>query len=92
MTAKAKTTLEQTKAKLFWIGHSQAVRLPKAFRIEGDRVSIRRFGAGVLLEPILETPKESVEQWFARMDAMKGDPILPNGRNQRLAPIREYFE
>jgi antitoxin VapB len=92
MTVKAKTTLVQTKAKLFRISRSQAVRLPKAFRMEGDRVRIRRFGSGVLLEPIPETPKESVEQWFARMDAMKGDPILPNGRNQKLAPIRKYFD
>jgi antitoxin VapB len=92
MTVKAKTTLKQTKAKLFRIGRSQAVRLPKAFRIEGDWVRIRRFGSGVLLEPIPKPPKEPLEQLFARMDAMKGDPILPNGRNQKLAPIREYFE
>jgi antitoxin VapB len=92
MIAQVKTTLKQTEAKLFRIGRSQAVRLPKAFRIEGDRVRIRRMGSGVLLEPILETPKESVEQLFARMDAMKGDPIFPNGRNQKLALIREYFK
>jgi antitoxin VapB len=92
MTTKGKMTSKQAVAKLFWIGRSQAVRLPKGFRIEGDRVSIRRMGAGVLLEPIIETPKESMEQFFARLDAMKGDPILPEGRNQRLAPIREYFD
>jgi len=92
MTATPKTKLKQGVAKLFQIGRSQAVRLPKAFRIEGDRVRIRRFASGVLLEPIPNTPKESIEQWFARMDAMKGDPIFPNGRNQKLAPIREYFE
>ena len=92
MAAKHKTKPEQGKASLFQIGRSQVVRLPKAFRIEADRVSIRRFGPGVLLEPILETPRESVEQWFARIDSVKGDPILPNGRNQRLAPIREYFK
>jgi virulence-associated protein VagC len=68
------------------------VRLPKAFRIEGDRVSFRRMGAGVLLEPTVEPPKESIEELFARMDAMKGDPNLPDGRNQRLAPVREYLE
>jgi antitoxin VapB len=92
MTTKGKMTSKQAVAKLFWIGRSQALRLPKGFRIEGDRVSIRRMGAGVLLEPIIETTKESMEQFFARLDAMKGDPILPEGRNQRLAPIREYFE
>lgn len=40
------------KAKLFWTGRSQAVRLPKEFRFEGDEVRIRRHGAAVLLEPI----------------------------------------
>jgi hypothetical protein len=45
-----------------------------------------------LLEPIGETSKESVEQLFARIDAMKGDPIFPEGRKQNLAPIREYFK
>ena len=60
----------------------------KSFQIEGDQ----RMESGVLPEPISEAPKESIEQFFARIDAMKGDPILPNGRNQNLAPIREYFE
>lgn len=38
-------------AKLFQNGQSQAVRLPKAFRFEGDRVFIRRFGNAVVLMP-----------------------------------------
>jgi antitoxin VapB len=40
------------KAKVFWSGRSQAVRLPKQFRFEGQEVRIRRHGTGVLLEPI----------------------------------------
>ena len=39
-------------AKLFWSGRSQSVRLPKAFRIDGTEVRIRRHGAAVILEPI----------------------------------------
>jgi len=39
-------------AKLFWSGRSQAVRLPKDFRLEGKEVRIRRDGASVILEPI----------------------------------------
>jgi antitoxin VapB len=79
-------------AKLFWNGRSQAVRLPKEFRFEGDRVRISRMGAGVLLEPMPETRKETVEEWFARMDAMGADPLFPEGRKQNLTPIREYFK
>ena len=40
------------KATVFWLGRSQAVRLPKAFRIEQDEVRIRRQGAAVILEPV----------------------------------------
>lgn len=39
-------------AKLFWTGRSQAVRLPKEFRFEGDEVRIRRHGAAVVIEPV----------------------------------------
>ena len=39
-------------AKVFWSGRSQAVRLPKEFRFEGEEVRIRRHGASVILEPI----------------------------------------
>ena len=39
-------------AKVFQTGRSQAVRLPKAFRFNGNEVAIKRFGRGVLLLPI----------------------------------------
>ncbi len=39
-------------AKVFWSGRSQAVRLPKAFRFEGNEVHIRRHGNAVILEPV----------------------------------------
>jgi len=38
-------------AKLFQNGQSQAVRLPKEFRFEGDQVYIQRLGNGVVLLP-----------------------------------------
>ena len=40
------------KAKVFWSGRSQAVRLPKEFRFDSDEVRIRRHGNSVILEPI----------------------------------------
>jgi antitoxin VapB len=90
MTTKAKA--KSIDAKLFWNGRSQAVRLPKEFRFEGDRVRVTRMGAGVLLEPVPRVEKETLEEMFARMDAMGADPIFPEGRKQNLAPIREYFK
>jgi antitoxin VapB len=92
MATGAGASQKPTDAKLFWSGRSQAVRLPKAFRFEGDRVRVSRMGAGILLEPVRETKKETVEEWFARIDAVKGDPLFPEGRKQNLAPIREYFK
>jgi len=38
-------------AKLFVNGRSQAVRLPKAFRFEGNEVFIKKVSGGVLLIP-----------------------------------------
>ena len=92
MQAKAGASPKRRDAKLFWNGRSQAVRLPKEFRFAGDRVRVTRMGAGVLLEPMPPAEKESVVEWFARIDALRGDPLFPDGRNQNLAPIREYFK
>lgn len=47
--ARAKS---RTRAKLFMNGRSQAVRLPKEFRVPGNEVSIRRDGAAVIIEPL----------------------------------------
>jgi antitoxin VapB len=92
MATNGNASLERVEAKLFWNGRSQAVRLPKEFRFEGDRVRVSRMGAGVLIEPLPQVEKESPEELFARMDAMGGDPLFPEGRKQNLAPIREYFK
>ncbi len=42
------------KARLFWTGRSQAVRLPKEFRFQGTEVRIRRQGNAVVLEPVAD--------------------------------------
>lgn len=42
-------------AKVFWSGRSQAIRLPKEFRVEGREVRLRRRGNGIILEPVPET-------------------------------------
>jgi antitoxin VapB len=75
-------------AKLFRNGRSQAVRLPREFRFEGDSVRVRRVPGGVLLEPIIADPKE----WFAAMDRLGGDPLLKSGRKQPRAPRRKIFD
>lgn len=75
-------------AKLFRNGRSQAVRLPREFRFEGDEVRIRRVAGGVLLEPILgDAPR-----WFAELDrAGAAEPFMKGGRKQPKAPRRKIF-
>lgn len=38
-------------AKLFKNGQSQAVRLPRKYRFQGDKVNIIKFGDSVILTP-----------------------------------------
>ncbi len=75
-----------TTAKLFKSGRSQAVRLPRAFRFEGQEVRVRRFGLGVLLEPARIDP----DTWFAALDRFQ-EPFMPEGRNQPAAEARDVF-
>lgn len=42
----------ETTAKLFRNGSSQAVRLPKECRFDGDEVIVKRFGDMVILVPM----------------------------------------
>jgi antitoxin VapB len=56
-------------ATLFKNGQSQAVRLPKEFRFEGDRVLIKQLGNGVLLLPM----KHSWDSLFDSLDKFSDD-------------------
>lgn len=55
--------MKSKKAKVFWTGRSQAVRLPKEFRFDADTVLVRRQGRAVLLEPAHEWPDGYVESF-----------------------------
>ena len=67
---------ETAVARLFMHGNSQAVRLPKAFRLPGDRVRVRHVGDGVLLEPIAS----DIDAWFAELDRFTDVPFFTDGR------------
>jgi antitoxin VapB len=85
---------ETGTAKIFKHGRSQAVRLPKEFRLPGTEVRVRRLGRGVLLEP-LERERETMDALFAKIDREGGADFLPEGRpEQPPMPIdeRKYFE
>src|SRR6185437_14575817 len=57
------------EARVFMTGRSQAVRLPKEYRVPGDSVFVKRFGTGILLIP------KTADRWsaaFAAMDEFSG--------------------
>jgi antitoxin VapB len=91
MRIKNKLKSERAEAKLFWNGRSQAVRLPKEFRFEGDSVHISRVEGGVLLEskPEIAWTEESIKAWFAELDALRGNHLFPEPGPQPLAEERD---
>ena len=70
-------------ARIFQSGRSQVVRLPKAYRFEGDEVVVRHFGNGVLLLPLRE-PWAMLE---AALDAF--EPGFQINRDQPAEQLRE---
>ena len=73
-------------ARVFMTGRSQAVRLPKEFRFDTDRVVIRRDGRNVVLSPMykdwddyFENGARFTDDFFEAMEEL---------RNTRL-PLEE---
>lgn len=74
-------------AKLFWSGRSQAVRLPKEFRMDGKVVRIRKQGSSVVLEPV-------ATDW-AWLDAIEGKFSMDfpvEGRKQQIHQVRPVLD
>ncbi len=72
-------------AKLFRNGRSQAVRLPKKFRLEGREVRIYREGRRVVLEPLED---DWGEHFWASFGAW--DEEIP--RLDSAEQLRDAFE
>jgi antitoxin VapB len=69
------------RAKLFWNGRSQAVRLPKEFRFQGEEVTIRKLGNRVVLEPVKRRawPRGYWTSWKKVPDDFEAPAPLPAG-------------
>jgi antitoxin VapB len=67
-------------ARIFRNGASQAIRLPKEFRFEGDEVCIKRIGAAVLV-----FPKDAAWPLTAEALGQADEDFMPE-RNQPAAP------
>lgn len=70
-------------ARLFRNGRSQAVRLPKEFRFEGDRVYVKRVGNAVVLLPY----EDSWRGLFESLDRFSED--FMEEREQPVVQERE---
>jgi antitoxin VapB len=93
ITAQMTAMTDIATAKLFKHGRSQAVRLPKEFRLPGKEVRVRRIGRGVLLEP-LEGNRDRVKAIFAEIDRLGGAEFLPEGRPEQppMPPPQKLFK
>ena len=58
-----KSSSKRVVARVFKNGRSQAVRLPKEFRFEGETVLVHREGNAVVLEPAHDWPPGYVESF-----------------------------
>lgn len=64
-------------AKLFTHGGSQAVRLPKPFRLPGREVRVVRTARGVLLQPLEGDPDERRRRFAALAGSCPDLPDVP---------------
>ncbi len=75
-------------AKVFQNGNSQAVRIPKAYRLQGGAVKISQCGRGILLEPLDLTFTSMLEA----IGEFSND-FMDGGRNQpKLQNRDEVFD
>src|SRR5208282_3067424 len=67
------------EAKVFMTGRSQAVRLPKEYRVTGTSVYVKRLGNSIVLIP------KTADRWaglFAALDEFPRDFVLERRQDQ----------
>lgn len=82
-------TIPPAKAKLFRHGRSQAVRLPKEFRFDGEEVYVRRMGDEVVLSarprPAIRSLVEALDEFEDGFEIEREQPGSPDSREPLLA-------
>jgi len=68
-------------ARVFQSGNSQAVRLPKEFRFNVDRVEVTREGDALILRPHFEE-REAWTSLRAALARGMSDDFMADGRDQ----------
>ena len=77
---------KKNSAKVFWSGRSQAVRLPKDFRLDAEEVRIRRHGNALILEPL-----NSNWLWLDNLEALDKD-FSDTAREKTASQIRPELD
>ena len=72
------------RAKIFWTGRSQAVRLPREFRFDADEVLVRRRGRSVILDPLQAWPHGYADSFSGVTDLERP----PQGAAERRRRMR----
>lgn len=78
-------------ARVFQSGNSQAVRLPKEFRLNVDRVEITQEGDALILRPHIEDG----EPWSSLKAALvrgMSDDFMESGREQPVQQDRPELD
>lgn len=79
-------------AKLFQTGHSQAVRLPKAFRLPGDEVWVHK---NEVTGVVTLTPKKSTTDGLDELFRLIAEATVPEEfmtqRDNKAGDFREIF-
>ncbi|MBL0374524.1 AbrB/MazE/SpoVT family DNA-binding domain-containing protein [Rhizobium sp. KVB221] len=77
-------------AKVFWTGRSQAVRLPKEYRLAVDEVRVRKHGNAVILEPIPDG-----WSWLDNIVGLVDEDFIAGVEEQEIAsdkPELDFFK
>jgi antitoxin VapB len=82
---------KEIRAKLFFNGRSQAVRLPKEFRFEGNEVRLLQVKEGILIKPVspVTKPWTSLDEFYARTEALRQGHMFPEREEQPPAEERD---
>jgi antitoxin VapB len=72
------------RTKIFKNGGSQAIRIPKACRIDSDEVLIRREGMRLVIEPVERSHSRAfVEMVLGDVDETMPAREVPEGEDER---------
>jgi antitoxin VapB len=74
-------------AKVFWNGRSQAVRLPKDYRLGTKEVRVRRHGSAVILEPMPDN-----WQWLDSLVGPVDEDFAAAAGEQTAAPEKPELD